>query len=711
MAATDVKVRVQLDGAAGVEKALNAINRGAESAAGGFTQMGSALQASSNKVTSSLGGVASSVGMLTTGITQMTSASSASTAGFLAMVGPIAAIGAAFAGVVFAVKRYIDSTHDVDERLEALRKGAAEFTTVLEQLADANIQLTAAEHENLMQLATAAQMQTEYVQLLREGNGVIGKRLQIAQKAQAHAAAELQLAKNAAESQRLTIRLRLQQNKQLTASRRAQLEDLEIRRLSHEAQVKYNRAAQRSARIEAELVPMIREAAEARRNYTNEVERYIETQGRSAMEAAERERARLLQENANAIKELGALTIRTRLETLQATTSSLAFQEQQIQMQERRRISQVRELERTQLERIQTVFETEKAALLRQIELRSITDFEYEERRAALEKRRSDETAVLAADREMTETLIIESALKRRQALRRAAAAQRRQMRAQAQQQREAQERAEIQESARLEEARIRRYLDGERQRIALIELRHNTAQALAQSEAQRQTATLIYERELISIQRERAAEQERLLGQMASLLEQNRDLQRQLNAEIAAMDEQDYSPILNSMEQFSQSLLTSAVSAKFMGESMRVAVGEALTAVAIQATVESLMSTGRGLMALALGLPNAALHFKSALAFGTAAAVAGSIGHGLAPPESSGVGGGRGGSSPSGAPQRAPRGMSGADDERAPITINVNMGNAVIYDTQAAAERALADRVVRTINSPRRGAVRLRRQ
>jgi len=39
-----------------------------------------------------------------------------------------------------------------------------------------------------------------------------------------------------------------------------------------------------------------------------------------------------------------------------------------------------------------------------------------------------------------------------------------------------------------------------------------------------------------------------------------------------------------------------------------------------------------------------------------------------------------------------------------------VNMGNATIYDTRAAAERAFADRVVRVINTPRRGAVQLRR-
>ena len=129
--------------------------------------MGSALQSSSNKVTSSLGGIATSVGTLTSGISQMGAVSAGASSGFMAMVGPIAAVGAAFAGVVFAVKKYIDSTNDVEERLEAIRKGAAEFTTVLEQLADANIELTAAEHENLMQLATNAQMQTEYVQLIR----------------------------------------------------------------------------------------------------------------------------------------------------------------------------------------------------------------------------------------------------------------------------------------------------------------------------------------------------------------------------------------------------------------------------------------------------------------------------------------------------------------------------------------------------------------
>jgi hypothetical protein len=709
-AAGTVEIRVELDGAGQAEKALNTISRGAERAAGGFTQMGAALSASSNKVTASVGGIASSVGALTSGISQMGAATTGASAGLVSMLGPIAAIGTAFVGVVYAVKRYIDSTNDLDERLEAIRKGAAEFTSVLEQLADANIELTAAEHQNLMQLATNAQMQTEYVQLLREGNGVIGKRIELAQKEQARAAAALQTAQQEAEAQRTAIRIRLQNNRQLTASRRAQLEDLEVRRLSHDAQVAYNRATQRAARIEAELIPLIQEAAKARRELTNEQERLTEAQGRSAIEAAERERAKLLQENANTLRSIGALQIQTEAEAAQARMSTLAFQTRQLQSQQHQRISQVRALEQAQLERINKVFESEKAALTRQLELQTITARQFNDRTTALEAQRARQQQQFASDRELAETLIIESAIQRRAALRRAAAERRRAMAAQAQAQREAQERAELQDLARLEEARIRLYMEGEQQRIALIELRHNTAQQLAQTEAQRETASLVRQRELLDIERQRAAQREQMLEKLRDLSAQNIELMHDLNAAFAKLDAFDFGPLIQSAEQFSQSVLTSAVSAKFMGESMKAAVGEALTAVAIQATVESLMATGRGLIALAMGLP-AAAYFQSALAFGTAAAVAGSVGHALTPGESSGGGAGRrSGTSPSGAPQAAPRGARGDDEDRAPITINVNMGNAVIYDTQAAAERAFADRVVRTINSPRRGAVRLRR-
>ncbi len=42
------------------------------------------------------------------------------------------------------------------------------------------------------------------------------------------------------------------------------------------------------------------------------------------------------------------------------------------------------------------------------------------------------------------------------------------------------------------------------------------------------------------------------------------------------------------------------------------------------------------------------------------------------------------------------------------PMIFNINMGGSVIYDTKAAAERAFADKIVRTINNGGRGMVRL---
>jgi hypothetical protein len=273
----------------------------------------------------------------------------------------------------------------------------------------------------------------------------------------------------------------------------------------------------------------------------------------------------------------------------------------------------------------------------------------------------------------------------------------------------EANERAELMEAARLEEAKIRLYMQGEEQRIALIELRHNTAQALAQTEAQREIASLNRQRELLDVERKRAEQQERTLATIAQLLERNTKLQADLNREIAQMTEFDFGPLIDSMAAYGEGTLYAAVNAAFAGESIKAAVGEALRAVAIQATVQGLMATAKGVGALFTGAP-AAGFFKEAALYASAAAIAGSAGAALSGGGGGARAGGGGGASPSGAAQRAPQQQRDRDEDRAPVTINVNMGNATIYDTRAAAERAFADRVVRVINTPRRGAVQLRR-
>ena len=187
-------------------------------------------------------------------------------------------------------------------------------------------------------------------------------------------------------------------------------------------------------------------------------------------------------------------------------------------------------------------------------------------------------------------------------------------------------------------------------------------------------------------------------------------NLTRQQALELIALNATDLSHVTDSLAMYGQGLLYASFAALQSGKSAKAAVGEALKAIALQAGVEAVMETARGIADLATGPAGkvaAGFHFKAAAAYGGIAATAGVVGSRLA---SSGGGGGGGGASPSGSPQSMRDFDRGEDEERGGVTINVNMGQAVIYDTRAAAERAFADRVVSAINTPRRGAVRLRR-
>jgi hypothetical protein len=704
-----VEIQVELDGAGKAEKSLNALGKSAQTAASGFSQVGDALSDSSNRMASTAGAVSSSIGALTSGIAELSSASKIAGGGFTAMLGPLAAVGTALVGVIYAVNQYINSSNNLEERLQALRMGASEFTQTLEQLADAQVKLTEAEQLELLQLSKNAQSQTEYVQLLREGEGVFGKRLARAQKQTVLAQEELDQARKAAEAQRVSIRLGLERNKQMSAARKAHEEEQAILRLTAEARNKLAVAQRAEAQIERELLPLIKEASEARRVFTKRVDELTEARGKSAREAAERERLKLIEETAQQLKALGALQITTEAEAAQATLGSTKFQLRQLELQQQQRISQVRALEAAQIERINKVAAAEVAAGVQQARAGQVRWGSLFESERLIEKRRAEQQERLAQDRELAETLIIESAVQRRRAIRRAAHKERQARAAQMRASAEANERAELMEAARLEEAKIRLYMQGEEQRIALIELRHNTAQALAQTEAQREIASLNRQRELLDVERKRAEQQERTLATIAQLLERNTKLQADLNREIAQMTEFDFGPLIDSMAAYGEGTLYAAVNAAFAGESIKAAVGEALRAVAIQATVQGLMATAKGVGALFTGAP-AAGFFKEAALYASAAAIAGSAGAALSGGGGGARAGGGGGASPSGAAQRAPQQQRDRDEDRAPVTINVNMGNATIYDTRAAAERAFADRVVRVINTPRRGAVQLRR-
>lgn len=154
---------------------------------------------------------------------------------------------------------------------------------------------------------------------------------------------------------------------------------------------------------------------------------------------------------------------------------------------------------------------------------------------------------------------------------------------------------------------------------------------------------------------------------------------------------------------QYGAGLAEAAYSSILFGESFSEATGQILIALGRQAAVQALMETAKGTAALFVNPAAAGNHFAAAGMFIGASAAAGIAGKALG-------GGGGGGSSaaasPTGSPQIAPTPEREAAEESS-MTFNINFGGAVIYDTQRAAEVALADRITNLQNTRRRGAPR----
>lgn len=155
---------------------------------------------------------------------------------------------------------------------------------------------------------------------------------------------------------------------------------------------------------------------------------------------------------------------------------------------------------------------------------------------------------------------------------------------------------------------------------------------------------------------------------------------------------------------QYGAGIAEAAYASLLFGESFNEAIGQMLIGLGRQAAVQSLMEVAKGTAALILNPAAAGNHFAAAGLFAGASAAAGVAGKAL--------GGGGGGASsggvasPTGTPQTAPA-PEREQAEQTAMVFNINFGGAVIYDTQRAAEQALADRITNLQNTRRRGAPR----
>jgi hypothetical protein len=627
-------------------------------AGGKISQTGQALSSSSNIMTQALGGVISSVGLLTEGLGTLTSASRTAGAGFVSMMGPLLILGTAIFGVVKAVKEYISTSEDLETRLEAMRAAAADYTADLEKLAEEQIALTSAEKTRLREITRQAKAQLEFNQKTREGEGRLGRLIE---------KRRMEIA---------SIETRIQKIRE-----EASTEEYFLSR-TRNLRIKLNLANQFLAETEDKLNGLDEKAIGLLRQ-KNDLMEVVLHRGKAALAKIREEQQKAAQEIIATNEKMVYFAARLRDEAFAAEERSLS-----------QRIARLR---RENAERNRIIREANAADSVAMVEALNAADAAFNAKRRALYK----------AARAQRET-----ARAREEAARKAAA-----------------DRAFTDEQNR-RRALIMMQTDGFERERQLIDLRFQSAKRAAENEIQLKTAMINKERELLMIQErqaaaEKQAEAERVARIHQSIesmkqeiqiflarnhaLELGVNLTRQQALELIALNYTDMSKITDSLAMYSQGLLYASFAALQSGTSMKAAIGEALKAIALQAGVEAVMQTGRGLAALAegpLGQVAAYKHFQAAAAFGGVAATAGVVGSRLAP---SGGGGGGGGASPTGAAQSFRDRDLDRDEERGGVTINVNMGQAVIYDTKAAAERAFADRVVQAINTPRRGAVRLR--
>jgi hypothetical protein len=156
---------------------------------------------------------------------------------------------------------------------------------------------------------------------------------------------------------------------------------------------------------------------------------------------------------------------------------------------------------------------------------------------------------------------------------------------------------------------------------------------------------------------------------------------------------------------QYGAGLAEAAYSSLLFGESFSESVGEILVALGRQASVQSLMEVAKGTAALFLNPAASGNHFAAAGLFAGAAAAAGVAGKSLGGGGSASTGGAIA-TSPTGTIQTAPSPQR-EEAETSSMVFNINFGGAVIYDTQRAAEQAMADRITTLQNTRRRGAPR----
>jgi hypothetical protein len=169
--ASTIDIEVSLDSKEAL-KGLGKLDDAGEAVGESFNSMGQAVGKMGGEVNEKLGAMGESVGALSGSFQELSSAAMAPGASFTALLGPIGAVVIGIIELSKAFDEYTGKALEAEIRVESYRAATAELTTVVEELAAAQVKLNGAQIDELKTATMRAKIPLERAQLIREANAV-----------------------------------------------------------------------------------------------------------------------------------------------------------------------------------------------------------------------------------------------------------------------------------------------------------------------------------------------------------------------------------------------------------------------------------------------------------------------------------------------------------------------------------------------------------
>ena len=709
MADRELNIQVNLTGGKKAEEGLEKLENAGNAVGETFSGMTDAVKATGGEFSEQLGAIGESASNLGGSFIELGESVGGS---FTAMMGPLAAVIVGIIELSKANQEYEASASGATLKAQAYMASVAEMTSLVEGLADAEVELTYIQLQRLSKLALASQQPVEEAQLIRESNETLVEKIDVIDKyiKKMKALERRQARGNVLHKQdalALSVYLekfpqfiKAEKSRTMLLARREQIQaQLNLREekalvLQQEASYHRRELERERKRLEktspkfqrelrAKETDIIKESILARQEAEKNS---LKTQHMAAVFASEKK-----------IREINALedvSQKVKATAVEAETVRLNAQLLQIEKSHQEKLKAERDKARQQRRmrllrdeaiRRKSLAETFQIRLLEieQMKLQGATAEEVAKHRYDAELKLADNNA--------NQRLMIDLRYENQRLAIQA----------------EADAKAE-EERKRQEEHRRNFILESQEFDISMMEqLREKM---FSEEFATRLGLSAIMEQ---GIDQELAAldfkyRQEIEMKERSE--EEITELTRRYNLERQAIQERAVNAQIDGIAQLTSTIgagfAQAGYASIFFGESFKDSAAQVIKGLGQQAAVEALMNTAKGLAAAVLNPAAAGGYFAAAGVFGAAATAAG-----LASSALGGGGGGGGGASavsPTGSPQTAPT-PEREQAESSSMVFNINFGGAVIYDSKQAAEQALADRITNLQNMHRRGAPRRR--